>query len=521
MGIHGPLTAQALGRSPYDDVVQGEGEADPRQPAQQYDHRGRPFNPETKRMNRDIIRAHNEVMLVIGVAEPENPQATADAELRRLHWNYETSIGLKLDYCSRRCIEAVGFLGLHGLRQRILIYKHYSETPFWTLFKQARADFSIFRDMLPGAVGSFLTSVVEDYVSRLWRFRKDRVVARQIIHEVWSYMRVHLELFVALQRVGLIPATQWLPKPSFFIPFSYDSPIPCPPVVENLNPSLSLLRLAADVLISATPFLVWVVSQRLTRHVRQTLWTQVYYRLAKIGSPGMSSLPLPAMAFPNTGLPPVPLALGEAHHEADDMVQVVDDTQEELPAEPDSLPGPFEAVRRQSIFSVRGGGDDYASEEEEHEGLSAALITFDVEEATDAPAGLWSAELRPTQGDGRSGSAQPLYFHTLLRQLPVRLAGRIFTDAILRVLIAPIEATALRLAARMYQSRDGLITPAIYTVGPLRGLSWTAAVNFVGVEFLHLSILSDVWAFCACAAQLFLMSTDEFKSYQGEAGGSA
>lgn len=121
MGMQGPLTAQALGRSPYDEVVEGEGEGDRHLPAQQYDQRGRPVNPDTKRINRDIIRAHNEVMLVIGVAEPENTNGGPEAESRRRHEAYEEGIAMTLGKVSKRCIEAVGIFGVHGYRQRILV----------------------------------------------------------------------------------------------------------------------------------------------------------------------------------------------------------------------------------------------------------------------------------------------------------------------------------------------------------------------------------------------------------------
>lgn len=121
MGMQGPLTAQALGRSPYDEVVEGEGDDDGHEPAQQYDSRGRPINPETKRINREIVRAHNEVMLVIGVAEPENLNAGPEAESQRRHESYEEAIGLALGSVSKRCVEAVGIFGVHGFRQRILV----------------------------------------------------------------------------------------------------------------------------------------------------------------------------------------------------------------------------------------------------------------------------------------------------------------------------------------------------------------------------------------------------------------
>jgi len=102
-------------------VVPGEGEEDPRQPTQQYDYRGRPINPETRRMNRDIVRSHNEVMQVIGVAEPENPFSAPEAESQRRHGDYEEDVGLALVRPAIRCVESSGVFGLDGLRQRILV----------------------------------------------------------------------------------------------------------------------------------------------------------------------------------------------------------------------------------------------------------------------------------------------------------------------------------------------------------------------------------------------------------------
>lgn len=149
--------------------------------AQQYDQRGRPINPNTKRINRDIIRSHNEVMLVIGVAEPENPAPVPDGQAQQQeHDNYEDSAGLALISMAGRCIETVGVFGIHGFRQRILIYKRYSAIPFWDLYRQARNDFSFSRDVLPGVTTSLLANYVERNISTLWQDRMDRLIARQL-----------------------------------------------------------------------------------------------------------------------------------------------------------------------------------------------------------------------------------------------------------------------------------------------------------------------------------------------------
>lgn len=60
-------------------------------------------------------------MLVIGVAEPENPNTGPEAESQRQHDAFEETIGRRLDSNARRCLEMVGLFGIHGLRQRILV----------------------------------------------------------------------------------------------------------------------------------------------------------------------------------------------------------------------------------------------------------------------------------------------------------------------------------------------------------------------------------------------------------------
>lgn len=95
---------------------------DSQEPQQQYDHRGRPINPESKRLNRDIIRAHNEVMLVVGVAEPDHPLPGSPEQIsKNKHAHYEETIGNRLAWATRRCVDAVGVFGLTGTRQRILV----------------------------------------------------------------------------------------------------------------------------------------------------------------------------------------------------------------------------------------------------------------------------------------------------------------------------------------------------------------------------------------------------------------
>ena len=101
-------------------MVPGEGPEDSRSPQQLYDERGRPINPETKRINRDVIRSHNEVMMVIGVAEPENSAADAQLEAARRPHRYEDRIGRRL-LLAGGVLESAAIWGVNGMRQRILV----------------------------------------------------------------------------------------------------------------------------------------------------------------------------------------------------------------------------------------------------------------------------------------------------------------------------------------------------------------------------------------------------------------
>ena len=100
----------------------GDGEGDIRAPVQLYDERGRPVNPDTKRINKDVIRSHNEVMLVIGVAEPENTvdEVKEEALRRRRHDTRDDQVGRVLLNVGR-ALEIGGVWGVNGLRQRILV----------------------------------------------------------------------------------------------------------------------------------------------------------------------------------------------------------------------------------------------------------------------------------------------------------------------------------------------------------------------------------------------------------------
>ena len=350
------------------------------------------------------------------------------------------------------------------------------------------------------------------------------------VHDIWWYIRVHLELYVALQHLGLTPSSLLLPSPKFFVPFTDESPMPPPPAPEDFTLP-SLLRWVGGLFISTTPFLVWVMAQSMLRDWTPQIWTWVFKQLPNTLSQGKKLPPPP----PPTPPPPPhlspPATVPQPSTDSDGSGSVQQDFPEgnsqhatnaiplqDVDHHPNSRPGPMEAVRRPSVFSTRG--DDYASDDDENEGVSATLISFDVEatESTDAPPGLWSAELRPSlASDSRSPESQPpVYLDTLLTQLPALIGSQIFTDAITRILMAPYEATALRLVSRTLLLRQGLSCQSIYSANLLSGLSWTSAVNFFGTELLHLVLCGEVWAVFTCISQWFHMTEEEWKAEEGK-----
>lgn len=184
---------------------------------------------------------------------------------------------------------------------------------------------------------------------------------------------------------------------------------------------------------------------------------------------------------------------------------------------------PVGAIRRQSTFSSRG--DEYVSDDEETEVVSATLISFDVEatESTDTPTtGFWSAELRPnTSGEQGTVRQEPLYRDNALTRLPSVIATDILTVVSSYILIAPYEAFALRFLARSWRMQHGLPIADIYDLSPIRSFSWTAVANFLGLELCHLVIESELWASMVMLATSFSISEEDWnKNQEAEANES-
>ncbi|KAL1874760.1 hypothetical protein VTK73DRAFT_237 [Phialemonium thermophilum] len=517
MGRLGPLTSQALGRSPYDDVVPGEGESDPREPLQMWDEKGRPVNPETNRINKDIVRSHNEVMLVIGVAEPENGGLSESQALAaQRHHQYEETIGMNLLYVGR-IVEAMGSWGINGTRHRILLYKRYAHVPFYQLYKYERSQQPLSSSLLSG-FPSFLARTALK-MSCYSYYRRS-----SLVRFASDWVQLHLTVFGTMQQLGIIPSSQWLPSLGFFIPFTSSSPISAPPPMTAFTVD-EMVKWIGALALNCAPLVGVYVCNGLWASSRAALWLMI-----------RPFLPIPHNATKRIVLKPddvdepaqspelAPSALrsstGEQPRNAGDI------TRDEaafraLEGRRASGSVPLDTIRRQSTISARG--DEEASDDEETEVAGATLISFDVEasESTDVPPGVWSAELRPNVTESRWLSGrEPVYRDNTLTRLPSTLAIDVLSSFPPRILTAPLEAFVWRLFARSYLSHRGLPLGDIYEPDFLQGLPWTAFASFLGMELIHMLLESEIWAAMTLTAQYYRMSEEEWKERYDEGSDS-
>jgi hypothetical protein len=107
------------GRGHYEEEVIQDIDPTSRQTSQQYNSRGYPRNPRTKRREKDNVRAANEVMQTTGVVE-DAEAAKAKLVKMQLEKSQETLTALRLMEGGRAALIG-GVWGVLGLRRRILV----------------------------------------------------------------------------------------------------------------------------------------------------------------------------------------------------------------------------------------------------------------------------------------------------------------------------------------------------------------------------------------------------------------
>ncbi|KAL2266418.1 hypothetical protein VTJ83DRAFT_5770 [Remersonia thermophila] len=546
MGVLDPLMSLGLGRSPYDLVVLGEGPEDPRSRGQLYDDRGRPINPETKRINRDVVRSHNEVMMVIGVAEPDNGGHDAQSEAAQRHRRYENRVGGRL-LLAGSVLQTAAIWGVHGMRQRILLYKPFSQTTFYGMFPLVWRRQSLASYLLSG-LPSFLTSTLLDQF-----VVADHKKEHPILRHVASYIRLHLAIYTFFQRTGILPWKPPFPNWRFFIPGTRLSPIFLPPAPSSFRPR-GLVGWLGALAAGVAPFVGFWLYTRLKRFLGSFLRILIHQSLPRPYNPPKRRARQPpspeliAIEVRTEGAEPVEPALPSSPGDPLDGHR----HDQESPAAP-AAAGPEDAsppalVTTPASPTTPPAGmphDDFDSDDEDTEIISATLISFDVESTEPMPdpeagngannagdrtnnptPGVWAAELRPSfiesQGaDGADldgpGTASGGGDGDLLMRLPAMLATDVLAITSTRLLLAPLASAVWLNLARPYMARRGLSLRWVLD-GP--GMWWglpsgRGLVNFLGLELLLAVLHGEAWAMVMLLAERFRHTEEEWIELEG------
>ncbi|KKY37700.1 hypothetical protein UCDDA912_g02294 [Diaporthe ampelina] len=577
MGRHGPLTSMALGRSPYDDIVMGEGEGDPRAPLQMYDERGRPVNPETRRINRDVIRSHNEVMLVIGVVEAENSIDEVRAERARhiAHLQHDSRLARRFEWASRAC-ELAGVWGVAGLRHRILLYREYSHVPVTSLVQNELQRGSL-RNLLWDGLPAFVVANAMELP-----FFGQRIMRSTALKWGFTYVQTMLKVWILLSRTSLLPASSssWFPSWKYFIPFTASSIIPPCPLPATLT-SRSVASWLGSIALSLAPVLGLWFSEGLIDWVREFFYDVIYELLPNPSGPELppvlsnvivqrasTNADDPVQAQTQSGPVPltnaaeaVPIRVGPGDSEGTtpgegnvwEVPQTADDSAP-VAADPDAPPrersqsppvrnngaGRPDTRRRPSHrphASQTADTDDFTDDDEDaNEIVSATLISFDVEnnpenpDPNDAniPPGVWSAELRPNPGNesqgggGGAGGGGDRDGEDRSRRPP-----RLYRDNALTRLPATLAADMLarRAASLLLAPMEAMVLrniaeswcrPRGLSTAGLWGFSRGMVLNLFAVEMVHFLFDSDTWAAVSMVSNEFVMSSAEWEKMKKE-----
>ncbi|KAI0999877.1 hypothetical protein K3495_g8321 [Podosphaera aphanis] len=442
MGKSEAFTALALGRGHYEDEVIWT--SDPtKSNGQKYNSRGHPRNPETKKRERDHIRAANEVMLVTGVVED-----TATARARKsddeAKWQLENYIGFRLVEFGRACLYT-GVWGVVGFRRRTLLYRSYATMSFSEILRRERDTYSIPHLLyagLPTMINANISTIPIIIMEKLSgntresgeseessKSNKIKVFFQKTAEWTINYFIIQLQLSAILRQLNIIPPSRNFPFFMSMIPFTANSLIQF-----KLNPVTEtwMLPLAwAGTLASNAGLLLLVLGlDKLKYAISVLVYRQIYLRIPRPLGPSIySDLPSDLTSFENDSLSEMPQGRQT------------------------SASNPTLETSSSTEVQVQNVGRDISEEDEEMN--QAQLISFDVE-PTEAPdtRGPWSAELRSSNEPKPFGTTG--YRMTGLTLLPTMLATQVLRDLVADILLVPLEALVLRVVGRAYRTSAGL-----------------------------------------------------------------
>lgn len=323
-----------------------------------------------------------------------------------------------------------------------------------------------------------------------------------------------------MQRLDLIPASQWFPDLKFFVPFSSSSPFSAPPLPESLDAS-SVSTWVAGLIGNLAPYATFYVCGCIWRSVCTSIRTRIRKRLPRpiYNIPPNSRISIISNPTQREPIPESP-TLGAADREIRHQTPEEDvPTSLALDVPSSSEPIPIGSVRRRSTFSSRG--DDYGTDDEDSEMVNPTLISFDVDtsESTEPPTGVWSAELRPSYAsDSRQGQPKeaPLYIVNPLTSLPSNLASEILADFATNFCTIILDSHAFPIVARAFAQRRGIPYDNMDVGGFLGGLSWQGVFNIIQLDVVRLLISGEVWGFTTILSQWLHVTEEEWKEMRKE-----
>lgn len=320
-----------------------------------------------------------------------------------------------------------------------------------------------------------------------------------------------------MQRLGLIPGSCWFPTPGFFIPFSSSSPFLAPPPLGSPG-AQSLYEWGGKVAMSVVPYAVYYLVGYIWDDCRYFIRRRVHKSLPHPWPSSVTNLrPLAPTGLSRRQSSPESPTLGDADRD----IRHTQGPEAGIDSLPTNGEGsdelvPMGSIRRQGTFSSRGG-DDYATDEEDADMLNPTLISFDVDtsESNEPPAGIWSAELRPSNSsDPRAQPKEgPRYIVNTLTNLPSILAGDILTNAITHILLAPVDILIVRGMARAFARKFGLPMHQMFEVSLADGSPDRLALNLLHIEVLKFIISVGVWAAITRVSQRHHCTYEEWKGY--------
>ncbi|KAG4434398.1 hypothetical protein IFR05_010131 [Cadophora sp. M221] len=436
MGRQEYLTAMALGRGHYEDeIIQTAGEGSQNQRTQEYNDRGHPRNPETKRREREHVRAANEVMQVTGVVE--DVMAVREKATQTIFEKHqELVLGLRFMEVGRAVLVG-GVWGVMGLRRRVLLYKPYTGMRFVDILRQERAVSGIPHMFLSGVptviayhisdwAAFFIESVIDAY------FDDDNIY----INEGEERMSIFLHNCFTLV-----------------------------PQFEVIYPVLILLAPYDATSTFDDPFF----DPRLAHGKIKYAVSRIIY------SPIYKSLPRPTGESVFSGLT---ISAPTMEYDSPDRVQE----------------RPFYTSDEPTLRALEGlptldrQHRDESSDEDEM--AHATLISFDVEatEPVENATGTWSAELRSANEPKPSEDVK--YRVTGLTMLPTFMATEGLREILASIVVMPLEAVMVRFIGRAYRASAGLPMDDIYpTRFVVRGVQ-----NILSVLTMQLVVTGVTWA---------------------------